>query len=251
MKRLRLIRLLLSLLVIFVSISGCTSAPPPAANKTSAMAGGGITKSLVQTLAKLAVKYGDDALQAQQRANLARNLNKLDDLLVHQQNAAKFAKLAQEKADEAVALQQKLDDLARLQVADDVLRAQKAAADAEVIAASMTNLRLFAYRQKVQDSSARIIASIPSDLKEVAKEVVPGLFCYVLAQRLAGPMPKKELVQFSVRIRLIGEVQDPAYFSTLVTDSMLVEADYLANSLKWQDDVDGYKDACEAIADLP
>ena len=251
MKRSRSLHLFLSVLFILVSLSACKSVPPLEANKTGAMTGGGITKTIVQALAKLAVKYGDDALNAQKLALQARGLNNLDELLVQQKRAVEASRLAQTNAAKAVALQQKLDDLARVQVADDVLRAQQAADDAKAIAGSMARLRLFAYQMKVKEITTRVIDNVPNEFQEAAKEVVTEVFCDVLGKRLAGPMPSRELVKFSVHIRLITVVPDPDALSATITDSIRAEADYLAKSLQWQDEVDGYKGACGAILDLP
>ena len=92
MRQSRIVSLLLFVLLVG-PIAGCRGTPSVEPKRANAMGGGGITKTLVQFAARQAVKYGDDALRAQQLAAQARRLNQLDEMLAQQRRAAEAARL--------------------------------------------------------------------------------------------------------------------------------------------------------------
>lgn len=245
MKRTHLLHLLLPVLVLFVSLSGCRTAPPPAVTNS--------LDDLVRTAANLAHQHADEALAAKIAAEAADG----DELRLLMSQADEAALKARQYADEAASLQSQIDDLAaRNQVADDVLRAQQAADEAASQRAAINRIIMSMRKQtihsSIDDVTNRIVQQVDfsgeAGEQQSIKwldEIVADSFCDLFVDTVAtGELPTQAEVQDAVVENAVNSSLDISGIYDIVSKELIDVYSQLA-SVKTVDQLDSYKEACQ------
>jgi soluble lytic murein transglycosylase-like protein len=249
MKHAKLVHLLASVLVVFVSISGCGQPPPPAVRRA-------VTSSLDDVLlaAKRAVEHAAEAKAARQLASGLSDGAELRAALGQADDAALKAKLS---ADEASSLLGQLDDVAvRDQVAAEVRRAQQAAVEAAAQRAAINRILLTLRKQSISSSmdevTGRIVPKVRFNgdadeqqfLRNLLDEIVAGSFCDLLVDTVAsGELPTQAGVQDAVAKNAWNSGVDFSGIYDVISKELIDVYYQFASSNS--DELDEYKEACQ------
>ncbi len=250
MKRTKFVHVFASMLVVFISISGCSVASRPA-----------VTNNLddlgrIRTLAKQAVQSAAEARSAQK---LASELSDGTELQALMRKAEESAQNSRQYADEAASLQSKIDDLAaRNQIADDVLRAQQAAEDAAAQRAAISRMFLSLRKQiihsSMDDVTGRIVQQVDfngeAGEQQAIKwldEIVAGSYCDLLIDTVAtGTLPTLDEVRDTVVDNSVNSSLKISGIHDIVSKE-LIDAYTQMVSGKHVDELEEFKQACETV----
>lgn len=248
MKGTELVRLVASLFVVFLSISGCRTAPPPVVRNNM--------DELIRSAANQAAKYADEAKTAQQKASQLSDAAEIRALL-DEANVA--AQEAQNYADEAAELQSQIDDAAlKNQVADAVATAQAAAEQAAAQRAAINRFMLTIRKETIHasldDATNRIVQQVEftgsgsgDDPAQLMDEIVSGTFCDLFVDTVAtGELPTEAEVLEAVQENAEDSALTISGVYDIVSKEVVDEFRALARG-KTLDELKDFKDACEAV----
>lgn len=241
MKRTRFVHLFLSMLLVFLSLSGCRTAPPPAVTNN--------IDDLIRAAAQEAIEHAARAKNAQNLANQVSDGNELRTLL-NQANEA--ASAADKAASRAKSLQSQIDDAALRELLDtNVDEAQRAAEEAQAAAAIINGFRTFiAYHQNIRQISLNIIEETitvqDESIRNRLQEVLTHSLCFAVAGALSGHFPARDEIQQRVQTRADLKkvtLTDP---NGKISEAIETQAVRLLKALN-DDELQIYKEVCETV----
>jgi hypothetical protein len=252
MSHTKVVQLLIFGFLVLAFTSGCRGPQPSRAVK--------IVANQADEIGLAAAKAAQAAQAAKEAQQLAKSTQNTEELMRLLNQADKAAQQAKQAADEAQRLQQTIDDFQlQRQVAADVKRAQESAENARYSQAQIDEavyrLRAFTFRASVDNIASDIISNTyqineGTDQEWVRKatDVIKASFCDAFIDTLRDhelPSPEeveKMVLEHIVEVALNLPDADLPY----VAGSIISEVDSVWNG-KSNDELDGIKDACEAV----
>ena len=231
MKHSRFINLLLAMLVVFVSLSGCRSVPPS------------VVDDVALSASRLADDYADDAVklaqQAQKHADNASEATTLQKYLDEVAASNRAAQEAQEAAQNAQSYANQVDD-------PNLVRKVE---EASTVSNSLLNR--FFYQAEVDQISRNIIqennlGTMDEHTEKIVKEVLNVTFCYTISNEFVGQFPSQQQIRDEMLARSEQKELNLANFEWSLSKSIADQA----YALQKREDLQNYRDACEKIMGL-